>query len=201
PPRRAVLPEHHDAWSGRPGLTGSRAGRQWSPVFTVTETLVDGVPVPGYVSAGAARVEYRATDEAAGLRLALVVALLPSGLVRTRAAVTNLAEEPYTLDGLTLALAVPADADELLDFAGRHNQERVPQRSAFRTGLHLRDNRRGRTGADSAYVLHAGPAGFGFAAGRVHAVHTAWSGNHVHYAERVASGECGLGGGELLRPG
>ena len=36
------------------------------------------------------------------------------------------------------------------------------------------------------YVLHAGPAGFGFAAGRVHAVHTAWSGNHVHYAERVA---------------
>jgi alpha-galactosidase len=67
--------------------------------------------------------------------------------------------------------------------------------------VHLRENRRGRTGADSAYVLHAGPAGFGFAAGRVHAVHAAWSGNHVHYAERVATGECLLGGGELLLPG
>jgi len=201
PPRLTPLPEHHTGWPGRPGLTGSRAGRQWSPAFTVTEILVDGESVSGYVTAGAASVEFRAVDEAAGLRLTLVVALLPSGLVRVRAAVTNLAEEPYALDALTLALPVPADADELLDFAGRHNQERVPQRGAFRTGLHLRENRRGRTGADSAYVLHAGPAGFGFAAGRVHAVHTAWSGNHVHYAERVASGECVLGGGELLLPG
>ena len=32
-------------------------------------------------------------------------------------------------------------------------------------------------------------------------MHTAWSGNHVHYAERVATGECVLGGGELLLPG
>ena len=31
--------------------------------------------------------------------------------------------------------------------------------------MHLRENRRGRTGADSAYVLHAGPPGFGFAGG------------------------------------
>ena len=173
PPRLTLLPEHHTGWPGRPGLTGSRAGRQWSPAFTVTEILVDGEPVTGYVTAGAASVEFRAVDEAAGLGLTLVVALLPSGLLRARAAVTNLAEEPYALDVLTLALPVPADADELLDFAGRHNQERVPQRTAFRTGLHLRENRRGRTGADSAYVLHAGPAGFGFAAGRVHAVCTA----------------------------
>ena len=146
---------------------------------------MDGVPVIGYVTAGAASVEFRAVDEAAGLRLTLVVALLPSGLVRVRAAVTNLAEEPYALDDLTLALPVPADADELLDFAGRHNQERVPQRSAVPHRAAPAGEPPGRTGADSAYVLHAGPAGFGFAAGRVHAVHTAWSGNHVHYAERV----------------
>jgi alpha-galactosidase len=200
-PRVAVLPEHHIGWTGRPGLTGSRGGRQWSAAFTVSEILMDGVPVGGYVNAGAARVEFRAVDAAAQLRLRLVIALLPTGLVRVRAAVTNLGDEPYTVDGLTPALPVPADADELLDFAGRHNQERVPQRTAFHTGVHLRENRRGRTGADSAYVLHAGSAGFGFAAGRVHAVHTAWSGNHVHYAERVPTGECLLGGGELLLPG
>ncbi len=200
-PRLAVLPEHHTGWTGRPGLAGSRGGRQWSPAFAVTEILMDGVPVTGYATAGAASVEFRAIDEAAELRLTLVVALLETGLVRVWAAVTNLADAPYTVDGLTPALPVPADADELLDFAGRHNQERVPQRAAFHTGVHLRENRRGRTGADSAYVLHAGPAGFGFAAGRVHAVHTAWSGNHVHYAERALTGECLLGGGELLLPG
>jgi alpha-galactosidase len=201
PPRVAVLPEHHTGWTGRPGLRGSRGGRQWSPAFRLTAVLVDGAPVDGYVTAGPATVEFRAIDEAAQLGLALVVALLPTGLVRLRASVTNRAAEPYTVDGLTLALPVPADADELLDFAGRHNQERVPQRTAFPTGVHLRENRRGRTGADSAYLLHAGPTGFGFAAGRVHAVHTAWSGNHVHYAERAATGERLLGGGELLLPG
>lgn len=200
-PRVAVLPEHHTGWSGRPGLSGSRGGQHWSSAFAVASVLLDGAPVHGYVEAGAAVVEFRAIDLAGLLRLDLVVQLLDTGLVRVRAGVTNLADEPYTVDALTAALPVPSDADELLDFAGRHNQERVPQRSTFGAGVHLRENRKGRTGADSAYLLHAGPAGFGFAAGRIHAVHTAWSGNHVHYAERALTGECLLGGGELLLPG
>src|SRR5215207_598400 len=36
PLRVAVLPEHHAGWMGRPGLSGSRSGRSWSPRFTVT---------------------------------------------------------------------------------------------------------------------------------------------------------------------
>ena len=32
-------------------------------------------------------------------------------------------------------------------------------------------------------------------------MHTAWSGNHTHYAERLSTGEQVLGGGELLLPG
>ncbi|KRE81000.1 hypothetical protein ASG77_03495 [Arthrobacter sp. Soil762] len=45
--------------------------------------------------------------------------------------------------------------------------------------------------------LFYGPGG----TGEVWAVHTAWSGNHQHYAERVFTGEQLLGGGELLLPG
>lgn len=201
PPRVAVLPEHHTGWAGQPGLSGSRGGRAWSPRFRVSEVLVDGVPVSGAHVGGAAVVEFRAADPVAGLELVLVLELRDTGLVRTRATVVNTADEPYQLDRLVLALPVPPDADELLDFTGRHNLERVPQRSTFTAGVHLRENRRGRTGADSAYLLHAGPAGFGFGSGRVHAVHTAWSGNHVHYAERAFTGECVLGGGEVLMPG
>ena len=96
---------------------------------------------------------------------------------------------------------MPAEASELLDFAGRWGRERVPQRSPFRVGTHLRENRHGRTGADSAYLLHAGTPGFGFADGQVYAVHAAWSGNHVHYAERTFNGDRVLGGGELLLAG
>ncbi|MER6524217.1 alpha-galactosidase [Streptomyces sp. NPDC001508] len=47
----------------------------------------------------------------------------------------------------------------------------------------------------------AGTPGFGFADGHIWAVHTAWSGNHRHYAEQVFTGEQLIGGGELLWPG
>ena len=127
--------------------------------------------------------------------------LLPGGLLRSRARITNLRDEKYTVEDLSLAFPIPAEATELLDFAGNHNYERTPQRGRLRTGTHLRENRKGRTGADSAYILHAGTPGFGFGSGDIWAVHTAWSGNHQHYAERVFTGEQLLGGGELLLPG
>lgn len=201
PVRVAVLPEAAAGWTGRPGLRGSFAGRGWSPSFRVGQVRLDGMPVSGFVAAGAASAQFLATDDAAALDLVVDLELLPSGLVRGRATVTNRTDDVYTLEGLDLLLPVPADADELLDFAGRHNLERVPQRAPFGVGTHLRENRRGRTGADSAYLLHAGTPGFGFARGRVHAVHTAFSGNHVHLAERAATGERLIGGGELLLPG
>jgi alpha-galactosidase len=201
PPRVAILPEQHTGWTGRPGLRGSFAGVGWSPAFRTAAVSVGGAPVTGFAAAGPATLECRAVDDAGRLELVLVLDMLPSGLLRTRATVRNLAADAYTLDDLVLSFPVPAAATELLDFAGRHNRERVPQRRPLHTGAHVRENRKGRTGADSAYLLHAGTAGFGFGSGDVWAVHTAWSGNHTHYAERVFTGEQLIGGGELLLPG
>jgi alpha-galactosidase len=90
---------------------------------------------------------------------------------------------------------------ETLDFAGRWGKEKVPQRQPITVGTHRREGRQGRTGWGAAGVLHAGAPGFGFASGEVWGIHTAWSGNHVHYLERVNEGETVLGGGELLLPG
>ena len=44
PVRLALLPEHHTGWVGRPGLSGSRSGRDWSPRFTTHALAVDGEP-------------------------------------------------------------------------------------------------------------------------------------------------------------
>ncbi len=200
-PRVAVLPEHRTGWTGRPGLSGSFAGSGWSPAFAGTTVTVDGSPATGFVAAGPAVAEFRSADDSGRLALDLTLELLPSGLLRGRAVVRNLAGSEYTVDELVLSFPVPAAATELLDFAGRHNLERVPQRGPFRIGAHVRENRKGRTGADSAYLVHAGTPGFGFGSGDVWAVHTAWSGNHRHYAERVFTGEQRIGGGELLLPG
>lgn len=182
----AVLPEHSAGWPGTPGLVGNRAGADFSTRFQVVR--VDG----GHI---------HAEDSAAGLALDLAIELTPAGLVRQRATLTNLGSTPFAVDALHLTLPVPPAAVELLDFTGHHLRERAPQRRAFTHGVWLRDNRRGRTGSDAAYLLAAGTAGFGNRSGEVWAVHTAWSGNHRTYAERLYHPVGLLGSGELLLSG
>jgi alpha-galactosidase len=162
PIRLAVLPEHHTGWVGRPGLSGSRAGRSWSTKFNVRHASLDGSALGSYATAGPAVLTVVATDDEARLELTVTMQLLASGLLRCRAAVTNTAVEAFQIDDLVLAYPLPAQATELLDFAGRWGKERVPQRTPFDVGMRLREGRKGRTGADAATVLHAGTDGFGF---------------------------------------
>lgn len=201
PPRPALLTEHHTGWTGRPGLSGSFDGRGWSPRFTVSGITMNNAPIDGYQEVGAGLLSFTAADESGDLTLRLSIELDDNGLLRTRGSLTNLGTDPYRLEDLNLSLPVPGEATEILDFTGLHNLERIPQRSTLTTGIHLRENRKGRTGADSAFVLHVGEPGFGFEHGRVWGIHAAWSGNHRHYAERVFTGEQVIGGGEVLLPG
>ncbi|MCX7522487.1 alpha-galactosidase [Microbacterium sp. STN6] len=188
-----VVPENGRGWSGRPGLEGHRrGGAAWSPRLGDTRYRID--PVARAVAA-------EAVDPVAGLALSIRMRLGTSGLVAASAELTNTREDAYDLSRLCVALPVPGAASELLDLAGRWSKERVPQRRAITVGTHLRESRRGRTGADAATVLTAGTAGFGFRTGEVWGAHVGFSGNHVHALERVSEGITLLSGGELLLPG
>ncbi|HET6759003.1 MAG TPA: alpha-galactosidase [Propionibacteriaceae bacterium] len=206
PIRLAILPEHWTGWVGRPGLSGSRGGRAWSPRFTTTEVRIDGEPVimledaTTVINAGRASVEVNSVDEIAQLQLQITIELTAGGLIRARASVINLGD-PYAVNDCVIAFPVPQIAHEILDFAGHWGKERVPQRGPLTVGVHLREGRKGRTGPDAATLLHVGVPGFSFAEGEIWAVHTAWSGNHTHYAERLSAGTQVIGGGELLLPG
>jgi alpha-galactosidase len=207
PVRVALLPEHWTGWVGRPGLSGSRAGRAWSPKFTTTEVRIDGKRMimsgdePTMINLGPASVEVDAIDEVAELQLQITIELTAGGLIRVRANVINIGQDPYTLNDCVIALPIPQNACQILDFAGHWGKERVPQRRPLTVGVHLREGRKGRTGADAATLLHVGVPGFSFSEGEIWAVHTAWSGNHTHYAERLFTGTQVIGGGELLLPG
>ena len=137
PVRLALLPEHWTGWAGRPGLSGSRAGRSWSPKFETTALRVDGELVEAtserraFVARDASRVEVDAVDETAGLGLTLTLELHPSGLLRAQARVVNLGDDPYQLDDLVLALPVPSVAREILDFGGRWGKEPWLMQCAF----------------------------------------------------------------------
>jgi alpha-galactosidase len=198
PHRVSLVPEHSGGWFGLPGLRGHRAGTDWSPRFVLTSVEI-GTVQP---STTGGRLTIHSTDDAARLSMTIAIELTQSGLLRQQATIRN--EHPesrYHLDGLVLALPVPTEATELLDLTGRHTRERVPQRRPFGFGISLRDNRRGRTGADATLVIAVGTRGFGFRSGEVWGLHVGWSGNHRSYAERLPSGAAVVGGGELLLPG
>jgi alpha-galactosidase len=186
----AVLPEQSAGWLGTPGLVGNRGGAAFSTAFATEEvSRTDGA------------VRVRAADADAALGLTLTIELTGAGLVRQRASLTNEGTTPFTLDALHLTLPVPPQATELLDFTGHHLRERSPQRTPFTQGLRTRENRTGRTGYDTAYLLVAGTPGFGNREGEVWGVHTAWSGNHRTFAERTFHSVSLLGSGELLLSG
>ena len=192
----SVLPEQSAGWMGTPGLEGHRDGTTFSSRFCSTGWSLSGEPGVGQTLLASA------LDEVAELALTTTLDLLPSGLLRLHAKITNIGvESRYTVDAVRLVLPVPAEAQELLDFAGRHLRERTPQRHQFLVGTHLREGRRGRTGSDATVLLAAGAPGFAFRSGEVWAVHTAWSGNHATFAELGLTGARVLGGGELLLPG
>ncbi|MEV1243930.1 alpha-galactosidase [Nonomuraea sp. NPDC050022] len=190
PVSHSVLPEGHTGWFGIPGLSGSRSGAAWAPRFTVSKAVKEE-----------GRLTVEAADPGTALGLCLVIELTGSGLVRLRTSVRNDGDDDYRVDAVSAVLPVPERAADLLDLAGRWSRERQPQRGAFNVGVHLREGRRGRTGADAATVVVAGVPGFGFRSGEVWAVHTAWSGNHRTWAERTGEGFRTLGGGESLLPG
>jgi alpha-galactosidase len=156
---------------------------------------------PTVINARLASVEVDAVDEVAQLWLYITIELGVGGLIRARAEVMNNGQDPYLVNDCVIAFPIPQTAREILDFAGHWGKERVPQRRPLTVGVHLREGRKGRTGPDAATLLHAGVPGFSFAEGEIWAVHTAWSGNHTHYAERLFTGVQVIGGGELLLPG
>lgn len=197
PERVSILPSSAEGWVGRPGIVGSRRGKAFSPLFALDGQ--DPIDASATVAAG---YRYRLTDEQAQLGATVEIELAHSGLLRVRASLTNLhPEDRYGLEGLTVALPVPAVAGELLDLTGRHTRERVPQRTPFTVGTRLRESRQGKPGLDAATLLAAGATGFGFIAGEVWGLHLGWSGNQVMYAERQYNGQRVLGAGELVLPG
>ncbi|HEY5877408.1 MAG TPA: alpha-galactosidase [Nakamurella sp.] len=197
PERVAMIPQPADGWVGRPGVSGSRQGADFSPGFR----LVDERPVAADAMLAGGR-EFASSDATAGLDLLIRLELARSGLLRISAELTNTdPERAYDLDNVSIALPVPAQATELMDLTGRHARERVPQRREFTVGTSLRESRQGRPGLDGAVLQIAGSRGFDFTSGSVWGIHLGWSGNQQLYAERMYNGRRVLGAGELLLPG
>src|SRR3954447_14789594 len=186
-PGMPLLGEHSRGRFTRPHLRGQRAGgRDWSTQFVCEALdLVDD----------ALRVEL--VDKSAGLALLAEVESLPGGSLRLRHTLTNRGLDDYELEGLEVVLPVADHLGEVMDFTGRHERERGPQRHVVTDGLWLRESRTGRPGLGSATMAVLGTPGFSTTYGEVLGVHVAWSGNSVLRVERDPATGTTVGGGEL----
>lgn len=194
-----LLTEHARGWFTRPALRGHRlavdgddpaAGRDWSTALQARAVTVEPTVVV-----------IEAEDLTAGLELRTTLEQVPGGGLRARHELTNTGDSPFVVDGLEVVYPLQEQMTEILDFTGRHLNERVPQRHDLTDGLWLRESRRGRPGLGSATMLVAGQPGFSTEANCVVAVHVAWSGNTTLGVERDSATTPTIGGGELLLPG
>ena len=190
-----LLGEHAHELFTRPHLRGHRSAASGQDAAWSTRFVVDDI------TADDARLVVTATDTAAGLALTTELEALPGGLLRARHTVCSTGAGSYVLTGLDVVLPAADDLTELLDFTGRHEGERTPQRHVVTDGLWLREGREGRPGLSGATMAVLGTQGFDTRTGTVFGVHVAWSGNSCLRVERSPDLGTTLGGGELLHPG
>lgn len=191
-------------WSGsfaRPSVRGHRvvmedgrsklsAGRDWSPLFRIS--------APPTVEDTHMSIEMQ--DAAAGLKLVFECEVLLGGSLRMRYRLGNQGDGLYLVEAVEVRLPLPDDFTEILDFTGRHERERTPQRHRIADGTWLRDGRRGKPSFEGATLI-AGTEGFTFAQGSVIEVQPAWSGNTVLAVDRDCENAAAVHAGELLLPG
>lgn len=199
----ALLMEHSRGLFSRPGLVGYRvrndgadghegieAGEGWSTRFALdgmTESE-DGV------------LTIRASDHDAELELATEIERMMGGALRIRHTIRNTGTGIYMLERLDVSVPIGPERNEILDFSGRHMNERNPQRHRIQDGDWVREFRRGKPGFDGA-VLYVGTPDFGFNTGSVLCLQPAWSGNTELAVCRGSEDGPTAYVGELLLPG
>ena len=192
-----LLATERSGWSGRPALEWHRGGQHADPAPALISTA----------RPDAETVVFSFEDAAAEASVDLTLHLDRFGILRHRVRVTSTATagDPLDLVAVRALAPLPTEVDEILDFTGRWTGERRAQRTPITFGAHVRENRRGRTGHDAAFVTITGTEGFGFRSGRVWACHTAWSGNLDTAVERLPEGAgvhaTAMSAGELLLAG
>lgn len=196
---RPLLSEHSLGTFGRPSLRGHRTltegnsvstGLDWSSKFHI-----DALP---QILHG--KLVYSAKDDSAGLSLRTEIEPMLGGSLRIRHRLTNIAPGDYVLDGLEVTVPLRDDQTEFIDFTGRHENERQPQRHRVADGTWVREGRRGKPSFEGVGII-AGTPGFSFSTGTVIGVQPAFSGNTVTGVDRITEDVAVVFAGELLLPG
>lgn len=145
-------------------------------------------------------VRFTLSDILAGVELTLTFAAVCSAFV-CKASLRNIGADSFDVDWLASALVpIPASAQEIVSWRGRHNAELVECHEPMPQQQWLREGRRGLSGHGGPGGLYLLDQGATFDAGVVRALQLAWSGDSRIAVERDDEGFWTLSAGALLRP-
>ncbi|WP_309066093.1 alpha-galactosidase [Microbacterium sp.] len=185
-----LLPAEADGWSGRPGAQLVRDGLPVRSRWSLVSITSDG-----------ATCDMALSDDDADVSLTLRVEVAEGGVVWLRQTVRNRGDRPLGVDWLEATLPFSPSATHLTTLDGRWSREKRVSTTRLPAGSIVRQSRRGRPGHDAATFFAASEHAPLWDAGRVWAVHAAWSADTTYRVDRVTDSVPLLGAGELLRPG
>ena len=180
-------------FAGPPGFEAHRARRDWATVLNVSQIDHPSDLIPTSVC----------MDPNTQTRAQYDLSLDPqSHLLTSRTSITNLADEPLSIDWCA-ALCVPLDTrlEKLIGFTGRWADEFQTQDIAAFRGSYVRENRSGRTSHDNFPGLVARAKHTNQTNGPAAGFHLGWSGNNRVRVDRLSDGQAILQMGELFFPG
>ncbi|SET34689.1 alpha-galactosidase [Paracoccus homiensis] len=194
-PDLSVCPETTQTFPGQPGMALRGAdGAVLNPRLRLTDVTQEGD-----------RLTITGQDPALGLTYRAHIALIPAtGVIEARSEVESTA--PIRVEWLAAPVfPAPQLADELIDFSGRWCAEFQANRVAWTPGIHLRDNRTGRTGHEHFPGVILPLRGATNTQGQAQAFHYGWSGGHRMIAEELPDGrrqiQFGHAAGTMLTAG
>jgi alpha-galactosidase len=108
PAAEGLMRENARGFLGHPTLSGHRAGAAFSPLFTLVHSEVQH-----------ASAHLRLHDESAGLQMDVTIAISAAGVITVDQRLTNIGQDPYTVNSIVTWLPLREEAAEVLDFTGR----------------------------------------------------------------------------------
>ena len=179
-----IFPGGGLGWFGAPALLAHRAGQDWT--FQTTQSAVDRSDEQAVITLkdDVAQIEVRIVLAIRGNVLSVSTTLTNAG--------TGILDVTHLASGV---LPLPADAQNVRSFSGRHNTEFVPVTDTLSRSSWRRENRRGLTSHDCFPGAIVSGDGVTFGA------QLAWSGNHIQQIEWIDDGRYQWQMGEGFAPG
>ncbi len=191
----SLCPELGRGYFGRAGIEGHRTGQDWAPIFSAGKLDLTGGEQSN-------QLKIMCEDKVAQLKLVISLGLHPkTGVLSHSISVTNMGEQAYQLNQLSMTMPLPHRAKECMALHGRWSREFQPQRQTISHGGFHQENRRGRTSHEYFPGCMMGTPHFSDQQGEVWSFHLGWSGNHHWRADVKSDGRRLVQFGELLAAG